>query len=155
MALSYRAIAGNGGQPGGGHNSLEDLFAQYKYKNTIGLLYMQKEKAEITDVLELLRKLNINRMHLEGVQRDSERRYSRLLLKFKSQFEYVFERVKSRDRDVVSVRGGEARVMVQDMTGEIEYVSVVRMPFEIPDKVVVEIMSRFGTVKDIKIFLLT
>ena len=36
------------------------------------------------------------------------------------------------------------------MTGDIKYVSVVGIPFEVPDRVVVEIMSRFGTVKDIK-----
>ena len=66
MALSYSEATGAGGQ-----NSLADLFARYKYKETIGLLYLHNEKAEISDVLELLRKLNIDRIHVEGIQRDS------------------------------------------------------------------------------------
>ena len=119
MALSYSQVTGNGGQ-----DSLADLFARYKYKETIGLLYLHNEKAEISDVLELLRKLNVDRIHVEGIQRDSEKWYSRLLIKFKPQFVNVFERVKKLDGNVLSVRGGEARVIIQDMTGDMKYVSV-------------------------------
>ena len=145
MALSYSEATGAGGQ-----NSLADLFARYKYKETIGLLYLHNEKAEISDVLELLRKLNIDRIHVEGIQRDSEKWYSRLLIKFKPQFANVFERVKKLDGNVLLVRGGEARVIIQDMTGEIKYVSVYGVPFEVPNSAVEELMSRFGQVKDIR-----
>ena len=150
MAFSYSSAAANGGVGSSAQSSLVDLFSTYKYKETIGFLYLDKVKARLMDVKEIMAKLRINVCDILGVQHDSERWFGRLLCKFKSTAANVFDRLKNMDGEIIQVRGGEARVMIQDMTGEVKYVSVSGIPYEVPDEVVANLMSRFGTVKSIR-----
>ena len=49
MAGSYSAAAGIGFQAAS-HASIADLFSNYKYQQTFGLLYLNRKKADIADV---------------------------------------------------------------------------------------------------------
>ena len=78
---SYSGIASNG-LLAPSHTTLADLFANYKYESTIGLLYMEKKKADIADVTAAMAKINVDMTDIIGVQRDTEKWFTRLLVKF-------------------------------------------------------------------------
>ena len=62
------------------HASIADLFSNYKYQQTFGLLYLNRKKADITDVRSVLNELVIENSDVKCVQQDTEKWYSRLLI---------------------------------------------------------------------------
>ena len=130
--------------------TLSDLFANFKYESTIGLLYLNKKKADIADVTDFLLKINVDVTDIVGVQRDTEKWFSRLLVKFENYAKSEFERVKEMDGQIINLKNGEIKIRIQDMTTEYKYVNVAGIPFEVPDNVVVDLFSRFGEVKEVR-----
>ena len=55
MMASYSGVT-SGGFMAQSHTTIADLFADYKYESTIGLLYLDKKKADIADVNSALEK---------------------------------------------------------------------------------------------------
>ena len=151
MAGSYRDVAGMGLQAAS-HASIADLFSNYKYQQTFGLLYLNRKKADIADVRAVLDKLSIENSDVKCVQRDTEKWWSRLLLKLEDYASVEFDRIKDMDGEIITLRKNEedVKIMIQDMTSNIKYVAVAGVPFEVPDNAVYELMSRFGIVKGIR-----
>ena len=93
---SYSGAA-KSGLGGPSHTTLADLFAHYKYESTIGLLYLHQKKADIADVNAALQKINVDLADIAGVQRDTEKWWTRLLIKFEGRAKSEFERIKEMD----------------------------------------------------------
>ena len=89
---------------------------------------------------------------MKCVQRDTEKWFSRLLVKLEDDAFIEFDRIKDMDGEIITLRKDEedVKIMIQDMTSNIKYVAVAGIPFEVPDKAVYELMSRFGIVKGIR-----
>ena len=151
MSSSYCDVAGTGIQAAS-HASIADLFSQYKYKQTFGLLYLNRKKAELADIPEVLNKLQLDNADIKGVQRDIEKWFSRLLIKLDDYAALEFERMKDRDGETITLirKNEEVKIMIQDMTSNIKNVAVAGIPFEVPDEAVTELMSRFGDVRGIR-----
>ena len=151
MAGSYRDVAGMGFQAAS-HASIADLFSNYKYQQTFGLLYLNRRKADIADVRAVLNELVIENSDVKCVQRDTEKWFSRLLVKLEDNAFMEFDRIKDMDGEIITLKKNEEdiKIMIQDMTSNIKYVAVAGIPFEVPDKAVYELMSRFGIVKGIR-----
>ena len=132
------------------HTTIADLFADFKYESTIGLLYLDKKKADIADVNNALDKINVDLTDIVCVQRDTEKWYTRLLVKFENYARSEFERIKELDGQIISLKNGEIKMRIQDMTTKYKYVNVAGIPYEIPDDVIVNLFSRFGEVKEVR-----
>ena len=147
---SYSELAGLGGQ-GGSTLTIGDLFEQYKYCNTVGLQFLDGHRADIRDVREILDKLGLTNENIVGIQKDTENRYSRLIMKFNVRFLDLYEQTRRRHGEVINVYGyGEKRILLQDMSSNKQFVAVIGVPFEVPHDLVKKIMSRFGEVFDIR-----
>ena len=151
MAGTYRDVAGMCFQAAS-HASIADLFNNYKYQQTFGLLYLNRKKADIAEVQAVLNELVIENSDVKCVQRDTEKWFSRLLVKLEDDAFMEFDRIKDMDGEIITLRKNEEdiKIMIQDMTSNIKYVAVAGIPFEVPDKAVYELMSRFGIVKGIR-----
>ena len=151
MASSYRDAAGTGFQAAS-HVSIADIFSNYKYKQTFGLLYLNRKKADLADMSAVIKKLQLENADIKCVQRDTEKWYSRLLVKLEDCASVEFERMKDMDGEIITLKRNddEVKIMIQDMTSNIKYVAVAGIPFEVPDEAVAELMSRFGDVKGIR-----
>ena len=150
MSANSYSGAVSSGLPAPIHTSLFDYFHDYKYEATIGLLYLHRKKADIADVNDALAKINVDLTDVAGVQRDTEKWFSRLLVKFEDYAKNEFERIKEMDGDIISLKNGEIKIRIQDMTTEYKYVNVAGIPFEVPDALVTDLFSRFGEVKEIR-----
>ena len=146
---SYSELAGLGG-PGGATLTISDLFEKYKYCNTIGLQFLDRQRADIRDVTEILDTLGLTTEDIFGVQKDTENRFSRLIMKFKDSSIGVFELTRRRHGETISICNGEKRVMVQDISSDKQFVAVIGVPFEVPHEVIQNLMERFGEVIDIR-----
>ena len=100
MAGSYRDVAGMGFQAA----SIADLFSNYKYQQTFGLLYLNRKKPNIADVQAVLDKLFIENSDVKCVQRDTEKWFSRLLIKLEDDALLEFDRIKDMDGEIVTLR---------------------------------------------------
>ena len=151
MAFTYRDAAGAGFQAAC-QDSIEDLFSKYKCKQTFGLLYLDRNKADITDLPTIISELHLESADIIGVQRDTEKFYSRLLVKLKDDAMLEFDRIKDMDGEIITLRRnfGDVKIMIQDMTSCLKYVAVAGIPFEVPNDAVAALMSRFGDVKGIR-----
>ena len=151
MAFSYRDAAGTGFQAAC-QASIEDLFSKYKCKQTFGLLFLDKKKAELADMPAVIQMLQLDSADIIGVQRDTEKWWSRLLVKLDDDAFMEFERMKDMDGEIITLRRNncDVKIMIQDMTSNIKYVAVSGIPFEVPNEAVAALMSRFGDVKGIR-----
>ena len=151
MAFSYRDAAGTGFQAAC-QASIEDLFSKYKCKQTFGLLFLDKKKAELADMPAVIQMLQLDSADIIGVQRDTEKWWSRLLVKLDDDALMEFERMKDMDGEIITLRRNncDVKIMIQDMTSNIKYVAVSGIPFEVPNEAVAALMSRFGDVKGIR-----
>ena len=142
MMASYSGVASAGlGAPS--HTTLADLFKHYRYESTIGLLFLHGKKADIADVNIALQKIDVELVDVKGIQRDTEKWWSRLLIKFDDHAKSEFERVKELDGQIISLRNGDIKIRIQDMTTEYKYVNVAGIPMEVPDNVVIDLFSEF------------
>ena len=71
MTFSYRDAAGAGFQAAC-QASIEDLFSKYKSRQTFGLLYLDRIKADIADMPTIISELHLESADIKGVQRDTE-----------------------------------------------------------------------------------
>ena len=71
-------------------------------------------------------------------------------MKFENYARCEFERVKEMDGHIISLRNGEIKVRIQNMTTVYKYINVAGIPFEVPDNVIINVFSRFGEVKEVK-----
>ena len=151
MALTYRDAAGTGFQAAC-QASIEDLFNKYKCKHTFGLLYLDRKKADIADMPTVIQEMQLENSDIIGVQRDTEKWYSRLLVKLDDDAFMEFERIKDMDGEIITLKrnNGDIKIMIQDMTSSMKYVAVAGIPFEVPNDAVAALMSRFGDVKGIR-----
>ena len=151
MAFTYSAAADLGAQ-GASLITIEDLFNSYKSKNTFAILYLNRKKANLLDMPKVINSLSLDSKDIAGVQRDTEKWYSKVLIKFKDSAESEYERMKDLDGEVITIKqetDEEVKIMVQDITSNIKYVAVSGVPFEVPDSALTNLMSRFGEVKGI------
>ena len=70
MAFSYRDAAGTGFQAAG-QASIENLFSKYKCKQTFGLLFLDRKKADIAVMPTVINMLHLESADIKGVQRDT------------------------------------------------------------------------------------
>ena len=54
------------------------------------------------------------------------------------------------DGHIISLRNGDTKMRIQDMMTVYKYVNVAGIPFEVPDNVIVNVFSRFGEVKEVR-----
>ena len=151
MTFSYRDAAGAGFQAAC-QASIEDLFSKYKSRQTFGLLYLDRIKADIADMPTIISELHLESADIKGVQRDTEIFFSRLLVKLNDDAMLDFDRIKDMDGEIITLRrnNGDVKIMIQDMTSSLKYVAVAGIPFEVPNEAVAALMSRFGDVKGIR-----
>ena len=102
--VTYRDIASSGHAESTGHTSINDLFSQYKRKNTFGLLYLDRKKADLADVTRLFNELSLEITDIKCVQRDTEKWFSRLLVKLEDHAAVEFERMRVMDGKIISIR---------------------------------------------------
>ena len=153
MAFTYSAAAARMAGQDASRPSLEDLFCNYKCKQSFAILYLDKKKSNLIDMPLVLRKLELNTDDVIGVQRDTEKWFTRVIIKLKEEALDEFDRMVSMDGEVFTIQrtdGEEVRIMVQDMASNIKYVSVAGVPFEVPDEALYNLMSRFGDVKGVR-----
>ena len=103
MMASYSGVA-SAGLAAPSHTTLADLFKHYRYESTIGLLFLYGKKADIADVNVALQKIDVELVDVKGVQRDTEKWWSRLLIKFDDHAKSELERVKDLDGQIISLR---------------------------------------------------
>ena len=139
------------GGPGGQSLTIGDLFSQFKYKNTVGLQYLDRQRADIRDANIILRELDINTNDLVGIQNDTEKYGTRLIINYKETSTMMYDLLKFRDGEIFKIHNySEKRIMIQDMSSDLKFVAVIGVPFEVPHQIVRNIMSRFGEVHDIR-----
>ena len=146
---SYSELAALGGS-GGSTLTISDLFDKYKYCNTIGLQFLDRQRSDIRDVREILDALSLTTDDIFGVQKDTENRFSRLIMKFKDSSSGVFDLTRRRHGEILNICNGEKRVMIHDLSSNKQFVAVIGVPFEVPDEVIRNLMARFGEVFDIR-----
>ena len=132
MAFTYSAAAARMAGQDASRPSLEDLFCNYKCKQSFSILYLDRKKTNLIDMPLVLSKLELNTDDVIGVQRDTEKWFTRVIIKLKEEALNEFNRMMSMDGEVFTIQrtdGEEVRIMVQDMASNIKYVSVAGVPF--------------------------
>ena len=82
----------------------------FKRKNSVGILYLEHEKANVDDIFGILSKLNVDIEEVFGVQQIGP---SKIIVKLEDVAENKFERVMKNYEDrIIPVEGRNVNVQI-------------------------------------------
>ena len=120
----------------------------FKRKNSFGILYLNKEKANTDEVFGVLHKINVDIQDVYGVQQVGP---SKIIVKLEDYASHKFERlIKDYEERVISVEERNVNVQIINVSSSNTVVTIKNAPFELSYDSLYNILSEYGQVYNIR-----
>ena len=120
----------------------------FKRKNSLGILYLNHQKAELDEVLEVSKKINLPIRDVYGVQQVGP---SKVIVKLMDNASDMFEKtMKTYESQVLALQTRNVSVQIINLSLNKVVVTLRNVPFEFPDYVLNSILSEYGHVYNIR-----
>ena len=120
----------------------------FKRKNSFGILYLNKEKANTVEVFGILNKINVDIQDVYGVQQVGP---SKIIVKLEDSASYKFERLlKDYEERIILVEERNVSVQIINVSSSNTVVTIKNAPFELSNDALADILSEYGQVYNLR-----
>ena len=120
----------------------------FKRKNSLGILYLNRQKAELDEVFEVSKRINLPIGEVYGVQQVGP---SKVIVKLMDHASDVFENtMKAYENQVLALQNRNVSVQIINLSLNKIVITIRNVPFEFPEYVLQSILSQYGQVYNIR-----
>ena len=120
----------------------------FKKKNSIGILYLNRQKADLDEVVEVSRKINLPIKEIFGVQPVGP---SKIVVKVMDHSSDLFDKImKTYENQVLTLEERNVNVQIINLSLNKVVVTIKNVPFEFPEYMLRSILSEYGHVYNIR-----
>ena len=120
----------------------------FKKKNSIGILYLNRRKAELNEVVEVSRKIDLPLKDVYGVQQVGP---SKIVVKLMDHSSDLFEKtMKKFENEVLVLQERNVNIQIINLSLNKVVITIRNVPFEFPEYVLKSILSEYGHVYNIR-----
>ena len=120
----------------------------FKRKNSLGILYLNREKANVDDVLEVLTKMSVSIQDVYGIQQIG---FGKIIVKLQDQAAELFDHLMRAYEDrIFTLAERNISVQIVNLSISKVVVTIKNAPFELPQYLLNDMLAQYGQVYNIR-----